>query len=185
MGEVADVGEGVDVLRVGDELGEVFVGEIRDEVGFQDDDGGVAVKVLVEGVGRDVRVVDDGGARSADQVDGRLEGGEDGGVAGFGGDDVAGDADAGALEGGEVACGDVVGYAGDGRGVVVVRIFPGNGLENVCRILDRASHGTNCVLSLGNRDDQSSAYESYCGLDADQIGNFTRTQDTSTCLCSP
>lgn len=185
VGEVRDVLEVVDVVWIGGEFGEVFAWEVGDEVGAQDDVGGVAVVVLVEGVGGDVCVVDDGGARVFDGEDGGFEGGGDGGVGFLGGvEEVARDPDAFAAEAGEIAGCDVVGRGAEGlgHGVVVERVFAGDGLENVGGIFDGARHGAHGVLTLADRDDQRAGGQSDCGFDADKIVHFAGAQDAAACL---
>ena len=75
LGEVADVLEVLDPLRVGGELGEVVLREVGEEVGVEDDARRGAVQSFVAG---EVGVVDDGGAGVLHGLDRCLEGVEDG-----------------------------------------------------------------------------------------------------------
>jgi hypothetical protein len=92
--------------------------------------------------------------------------------------EVAGNAEAFALEGGELACSDVIGdLEGDGGGVVVVGVLAGNGVEEVGSVFDSASHGADGVLVLGNGDNKAAGCQADCGLDADEVVNVGWGED--------
>jgi hypothetical protein len=93
--------------------------------------------------------------------------------------EVAGNAEALTLEGGEPACSDIVGdgLEGYGRGVVVVGVLAGDGVEEVGSIFDTTSHGADGVLMLGNRDNKATGCQADCGLDADEVVNVGWGED--------
>ena len=93
--------------------------------------------------------------------------------------EVAGNAEALTLEGGELACSDIVGdgLEGYGRGVVVVGVLAGDGVEEVGSIFDTTSHGADGVLMLGNRDNKAAGCQADCGLDADEVVNVGWGED--------
>ena len=93
--------------------------------------------------------------------------------------EVAGNAEALALEGGELACSNIVGdgLEGYGRGVVVVGVLAGDGVEEVGSIFDTTSHGADGVLMLGNRDNKAAGCQADCGLDADEVVNVGWGED--------
>jgi hypothetical protein len=67
--------------------------------------------------------------------------------------EVAGNAEALALEGGELACSDIVGdgLEGYGRGVVVVGVLAGDGVEEVSSIFDSAGQNPKAHQSASTR----------------------------------
>jgi hypothetical protein len=85
--------------------------------------------------------------------------------------EVAGNAEAFTLEGGELACSDVVGddLEGDGGGVVVVGVLAGDGVEEVGSVFDSTGHWADGVLVLGNGDDKAAGCQADCGFDADEV----------------
>lgn len=184
-GVAVQVGEGGDVVGVRDELGEVFLRQVGDEIGVQDDGGAVAVQV--RGVGGVVCVLDDDGAGRGEGFECRVEGREDGGGGVGHGYGVAGDSEADAGEGGEVAGCDVVweGVAeGTGGCVVVVRIWACDCLEEVGGVFDRSGHRADGVLVFGDGDDKCAGRESNGGLDTDEVVDVAGTEDTAARFCS-
>jgi len=93
--------------------------------------------------------------------------------------EVAGNAEAFALEGGELACSDVVGddLEGDGGGVVVVGVLAGDGVEEVGSVFDSTGHWADGVLVLGNGDNKAAGCQADCGLDADEVVNVGWGED--------
>ena len=93
--------------------------------------------------------------------------------------EVAGNAKAFALEGGELACSDVVGddLEGDSEGVVVIGVLAGDGMEEVGSVFDSAGHWADGVLVLGNGDNKAAGCEADCGFDTDDVVNVRWGED--------
>jgi hypothetical protein len=169
--EALDVGERFHARRVVGELAEIFLGQVGDEVGFEDDVGVVAVVESV--VAGKICVLDNGGAGGFEDLERGVEDRDDGCGGRIHGevDEVAGDAEAFAFKGREFARADVVGdgLEGDGGGVVVVRVFAGDGVEQVRGIFDGASQRADGVLVFGDGNDEAAGCEADGGLDADEV----------------
>ena len=157
--EGGDVGEGVDVLRVVDEEGEVG-GEAGDEIGVEHDAGVAAEGGEVEGW--EVRVVDDRGSGALHDLEGFFEGVHDGCCVFVHEiiDSVPWNANARAFEAGRIACFDVVyGRSSDGRvgrGPVVMSIWSGDGIQDIGSILDGPGHWPHSILAHTDGNDHAS-----------------------------
>lgn len=129
----------------------------------------------------EIRILNDDGAGAFENFERGVEDGDDwpGGCVIGEVNEVAGNAEASTLEGRELACSNVVGDSleGYGRGVVVIGVLAGDGVEEVSSIFDSAGHGTGGVLVLGNGDNKAARCQADCGLDADEVVNARWGED--------
>jgi hypothetical protein len=93
--------------------------------------------------------------------------------------EVARNAEAFAPEGGEFACGDVVGddLEGDSGGVIVVRVLTSDGVEEIGSAFNSAGQRADSVLALGNGDNKAAGCQADRGLDADGVVNVGWGED--------
>jgi hypothetical protein len=129
----------------------------------------------------EICIIDDDGAGGFENFERGIEGGGDwrGGRVIGEVNEVARNAEAFAPEGGEFACGDVVGddLEGDSGGVIVVRVLTSDGVEEIGSAFNSAGQRADSVLALGNGDNKAAGCQADRGLDADGVVNVGWGED--------